>query len=148
MLSKSLFWNADGTFHTASRYFMQLYTILAYFYDRDFVFPSGDERPWVSKHITCVWAFMKRRREKDYLAVFNALKNAANSFGFDLTPKTVMIDFEKAASNAFEKTFPDILVKGCLWHFGRSIFKYVFNLYLFITHKFILKNDIINPYIL
>jgi hypothetical protein len=84
---------------------MQLYTILAYFYDRDFVFPSGDERPWVSKHITCVWAFMKRRREKDYLAVFNALKNAANSFGFDLTPKTVMIDFEKAASNALKRLF-------------------------------------------
>jgi len=35
---------------------------------------SGDDRPWVSKHITCVWAFIKRRRERDYLAVFNSLK--------------------------------------------------------------------------
>jgi hypothetical protein len=40
-----------------------------------------------------------------------------------LKPIQVMIDFEIAAKKAFEKVFIGILVKGCLFHFGQSLFR-------------------------
>jgi len=34
-----------------------------------------------------------------------------------------MIDFEIATKKAYEQSFPGIIVKGCLFHFGQSLFK-------------------------
>jgi hypothetical protein len=34
-----------------------------------------------------------------------------------------MIDFELAAQKAFESQFPGVIVKGCLFHFGQTLFK-------------------------
>jgi len=34
-----------------------------------------------------------------------------------------MIDFEKATKKADEQRFPGIIVKGCLFHFGKYLFE-------------------------
>ena len=34
-----------------------------------------------------------------------------------------MIDFELAAKKAYEQVFSGIVVKGCLFHFGQSLFR-------------------------
>jgi hypothetical protein len=34
-----------------------------------------------------------------------------------------MIDFELAAQRAFEISFPGVIIKGCLFHFGQTLFK-------------------------
>ena len=73
--------------------------------------------------IPCVWVYMKRRRTKDYIRVLNALKSAALHLGFSLNPIQVMIDCELAAKKAFEQIFQQCTVKGCLFHFGQSLFK-------------------------
>jgi hypothetical protein len=61
MLSESVKWHSDGTFHTKSKYFAQLYAIHVNFppktYDK-----QHPDRVWVKRMIPCVWSFMKRRR--------------------------------------------------------------------------------------
>jgi hypothetical protein len=37
-----------------------------------------------------------------------------------------MIDFEIATKKAYEQRFPGLIVKGCLFHFGQSLFKNFF----------------------
>lgn len=122
MLSESERWHADGTFHTKSKYFGQLYTIHAYFPSKKFD-KDNEDQVWVKRMIPCVWAYMKRRRTKDYLRVLDSVKIAAFELGFTLGPIQVMIDFELAAKKAFQQIFQQCIVKGCLFHFGQSLFK-------------------------
>ena len=44
-----------------------------------------------------------------------------------MSPTQVMIDFEIAAKQAFEYAFPIVRIKGCLFHFGQTMFKKLIN---------------------
>ena len=60
MLSEATKWHDDGTFHTKSKYFGQLYTTHAYFppigkYDKYI------DRVWVKRMMPCAWIFMKKK---------------------------------------------------------------------------------------
>ena len=59
ILSESIKWHSDGTFHTRSRYFAQMCTIHSYFPPRTY---DKEQRM-----IPRVWSFLKRRRTKDYV---------------------------------------------------------------------------------
>ena len=112
ILSKSDHWGADGTFYTAAKYFYQLYVVSGYYEKR---------------MIPCVWALMNRRRKKEYNVVLESVKKAAKKIKIKLSPKTVMMDFEKAAMNSFEEMFPGIIIKLCLFHFTQNIFRNLVN---------------------
>ena len=71
ILSKSTHLAGDGTFHTASKYFYQLYIIQAYYEHR---------------MIPCVWALMHRRREVDYDKVFKAIAKEAKEQKLKIRP--------------------------------------------------------------
>ena len=43
----------------------------------------------------------------------------------DLRPRVVLTDFEKAAINAFEIHFPDVVQRGCYFHFSQCIWRKV-----------------------
>ena len=58
ILALASIWHADGTFRSAAQFFMQLYIIHGVY--------EGHTFP-------CVFAFMKRRREKDYSRVIAAV---------------------------------------------------------------------------
>ena len=73
--------------------------------------------------IWCVWSFMKRRRTKDFVKLLETLIKEARKIGLTLKPIQVMNDFEIAAKKAFKKAFNGILVKGCIFHFGQSLFR-------------------------
>ena len=122
MLSESVKLHLDVTFHTKSKYFAQLYKIHAYFspkiYDK-----QHPDRVWVKRMIPCVWSFMKRSRIKDYVKLFKFLVKEAKKYGYTLKPNQAIIDFELAAKKAYEQVFIGIVVKGCLFHFGQSLFK-------------------------
>ena len=66
---------------------------------------------------------MKRRRTKDYAKLLEILVKEAQKLGYMLKPGQAMIDFELAANKAYEKVFVGIVVKGCLFHFGQSLFR-------------------------
>ncbi len=66
---------------------------------------------------------MKRRRAQEYNEVLKSLIDAAKVHKLLIKPKFAMIDFEPAMKKAYENTFPGIVVKACLFHFGQSLFK-------------------------
>jgi hypothetical protein len=53
--------------------------------------------------------------------MFQALKSITTG----LCPKTIMIDFEKAAMNAINYEFPETKVKGCCFRFSQCIWRQV-----------------------
>ncbi|CAF0977591.1 unnamed protein product, partial [Brachionus calyciflorus] len=119
-LAESKYYHADGTFHTKTRYMGQMYVIHAYFPYKDF---ENDDLVWVKRMIPCAWFFMRRRRIKDYIKILLALKKEAQNYYLELNPLYVMMDFEIAAKKGFEYVFPSIIVRGCLFHFGQTLFK-------------------------
>jgi len=42
-----------------------------------------------------------------------------------LDPKSILIDFEMAAYNAFSKHFPMARIKGCQFHFGQNTWRQI-----------------------
>ena len=66
---------------------------------------------------------MKRRRAKDYNAIFSALKREAKVHGLELKPEYFMVDFEIAELISFKKYLRKAVIKGCLFHFASSLFK-------------------------
>jgi hypothetical protein len=63
------------------------------------------EQVWVKRTIPAAWIFMKRRKTKDYIEVFQALI-AAKDLGYVISPSTFMMDFEQATKKAIENLFP------------------------------------------
>jgi len=57
----------DGTFHTKARYFMCF--LHASFSEKKY---ENNDEVWVKRTIPVAWAFMKRRRTKDYVHVFES----------------------------------------------------------------------------
>ena len=83
MLSECEKWHADGTFHTKSKYFGQLYTIHAFYPSKDYD-KANPDKVWVKRMIPAVWAFMKKRRTKDYVRLLQSLSSSALELGFIL----------------------------------------------------------------
>ena len=106
LLQSSKDWFGDGTFKVAPSLFYQLYTI--------HVLDS-------SKIIPCVYAFLPNKQKVTYLHLFQELVNINPR----CDPKSFLIDFEEAARQAIEETFPNITVKGCFFHFSQSIYRRV-----------------------
>lgn len=43
----------------------------------------------------------------------------------DLKPKTIIIDYEKSFTNAFQACFPTTKIRGCHFHYGQCMYHYV-----------------------
>ena len=114
MLSESKKIHMDGTFHTKARYFGQLCVIHASFSEKKY---ENNDEVWVKRTIPVAWAFMKRRRTKDYVYVFESLTTVAAVHGYKIDPTDFMIDFESAAKKAIEIIFSKYMVKGCSFHY-------------------------------
>jgi hypothetical protein len=75
ILAKSLFWHGDGTFHSAAKYFSQLYIL----------------HGWLAERmIPAAFILMKRRREKDYNEVFKVLLKEARRLRLVLNPTVII----------------------------------------------------------
>ena len=97
-------WYADGTFKVAPPLFRQLYTI------------HGER---FGKIIPAIYALLPNKREETYVRLMDALLGIRG----DLQPLFVMTDFEVAALNMFNDTFPFVNLVGCYFHFSQCIFK-------------------------
>ena len=72
ILARALFWHGDGTFHTAAKYFTQLYIL----------------HGWLSNRmIPSAFILMNRRRTKDYNEVSKAILAEAIKLNLVLNPK-------------------------------------------------------------
>ncbi|CAF4495412.1 unnamed protein product, partial [Rotaria magnacalcarata] len=99
----------DGTFKVTPAIFTQLYTIHGVY--RNCVFPL-------------VFALLSDKQQQTYQRLINELRRLCPSWN----PKSVMIDFEKGAINAFQGTFTTLSISGCFFHLQKSIQRKLQNL--------------------
>ncbi|CAF1069668.1 unnamed protein product [Brachionus calyciflorus] len=106
ILAQAKLWLMDGTFKSAPKKLLQLYTTHAF----------------IEKiTIPCCYILTQDKDEKTYRDVFGKLKDIAIERNILLSPKSVMTDFEKASTNAFVYHFHDVELKGCWFHFRQAI---------------------------
>jgi hypothetical protein len=104
LLQNATTWIMDGTFKEAPGIFTQLYTIHAVV--QDYVFP-------------CVYTLLPNKSKKIYERLFDILKQKRPR----LSPRVVILDFEKAVHKALLKSFPGVTIQGCLFHLSQSVWR-------------------------
>ena len=66
----------------------------------------------------CIFALLPNKKESTY----NTLLRKLLEIKPDLNPKTIMVDFEKAAINSFENNF-NVVISGCFFHLSQNIWR-------------------------
>jgi len=94
-------WLADGTFKLCPEIFFQLFTIHTSI--------NGYNPP-------CIYALLPNKREKTYERLLIAVKEKIPNS----SPTRILVDFEKAVMNAFQKIFTDATLSGCYFHLCQS----------------------------
>jgi len=108
-LQKAKYRVMDGTFQSAPDIFTQLYAI--------HVEVKGQWFP-------VVLGLMERKTKASYLTLFRILKREVNErFNRQLAPQYISTDYEQAAINAAESSFPSAVICGCLFHLGQSFWR-------------------------
>lgn len=97
---------ADGTFKSCPKGFHQLYTIHGY-----------DDKTHIITPI--FYALLPNKKTVTYKLLLKLIKKQISDF----QPAKITLDFEVAAINAFQQTFPEIIFKGCYYHFNRCLWK-------------------------
>jgi len=106
-LERASIWLADGTFKKVPHLFFQLYTI--HFQLVRGVNPAG---------VYCLLPSKSRNvYERLMTAVKHLIPNAA--------PGTILVDFERAAMDAFATAFPEAHISGCYFHLCQSLIRKV-----------------------
>ena len=119
-LCRQKMWFIDGTFKVVSHPFMQLLSINVH------IVYNGKRTLVPGAYI-----FMTRRRKMDYVAVFKKkLILITNFTGNPINLCTIMCDFEVAFWSAWrflilEDIFPNVILKGCYFHFTQAVFRKV-----------------------
>jgi hypothetical protein len=102
-------WMADGTFSLAPTNFNQIFIISGKIYNR-----------W----IPLIYVLMTARTVLQYQTVFNALISVAIDNSIDVPDApSLILDFEKASSQAFLSEFPKGIVHRCYFHYRNTILK-------------------------
>ena len=99
-------WFCDGTFDSAPIGY-QLYTIHALVSD--------------TVTIPLIFCIEKNKNESTYREIFYCLKE----LDVTLNPRSIMLDFERAAINAVSQYIPDAELQGCFFHFGQAIWRHI-----------------------
>jgi len=103
-LSRCDHWFADGTFRVTPAGYDQLYTLHGFLNDRTY---------------PCVYALLSGRAEVIYQRFLASLLTLTNG----LNPISVVTDFEMAAMNAIRVQFPNVILNGCMFHFGQCVWR-------------------------
>ena len=67
----------------------------------------------------CIYALLPNKSEKTYHNLTQALQQLITN----ANPERIMMDFEKAAVNAFSTTFPAAKFTGCYFHLCQSVLR-------------------------
>ena len=111
LLTTSHIWLADGTFKTAPQLFAQVYTIHAL---------RGGPNPLQDGHLlTCLFILLPNKTEATYTRMWERVRIICPT----ASPTTMIMDFEKAAINAFQMEWPTTTVKGCYFHFTQNVWR-------------------------
>ena len=106
-LARADLWLADGTFKVVPTLFFQLYSV-------HFEFGKG----------ICpaaIYCLMTNKTVQTYERVLNELKRLIPL----AAPGSILVDFERAAINAFTSAYPTASVRGCYFHLCQSVLRKV-----------------------
>lgn len=106
-LGRSDVWIADGTFKVVPSVFFQLYSI--HFNFGAGINPAG------------LYCLVTDKTAATYGRVLERLRDIVPF----AKPKTVLVDFERAAMNAFRTAYPDARITGCYFHLCQSVIRKV-----------------------
>ncbi|XP_069138834.1 uncharacterized protein [Argopecten irradians] len=115
-------WFLDGTFKAVPPAFGsgQLFSIHA------FVHINGKK-----KQFPLVFAIMSRRRKSDYVRVLTAVRDRLG----DCQVEMCMLDFELAAWQALRDVFPEVTIRGCVFHLTQAWWRHIQDLGLARTYR-------------
>ena len=77
----------------------------------------------IEKYNTYSLLVLPNKTKSIYTLLFNELRNIALQNDLILNPKTITVDYEKAAIGALKNIFPNSKIKGCNFHFNQCIFR-------------------------
>ena len=72
-----------------------------------------------------VYALLPNKQQSTYNRMFMMVKEAALNLGLDLTPSSVLSDFEQALTNALRLNFPTAEHRGCYHQYSQAIWRKV-----------------------
>ncbi|CAF1370099.1 unnamed protein product [Rotaria sordida] len=71
-----------------------------------------------------IYAALSEKNEHTYLTLLEAILAYAQMHNINLSPTSILIDFETSAFNAFKKNFPNANILFCHFHFAKNIMKH------------------------
>uniref|UniRef100_A0A2A4J8U0 MULE transposase domain-containing protein n=1 Tax=Heliothis virescens TaxID=7102 RepID=A0A2A4J8U0_HELVI len=97
----------DGTFKSAPYPFKQIYTL------------HGDTGSTSNQTriAPLIFSLLPNKEEVTYLRLFELIKKYLPG----MTPTYYQTDYELPAMNAFKIVFPDVTIRGCLFHYSQAI---------------------------
>ena len=116
LLGSSDIWYMDGTHSTCPSQFEQLFIIRV---------PLGNTC------VSAVYAYLPSKKEDDYTAMLNALKDVCNDRDILAEPTIVVADYEIGIHNAVRDAFEDESngrspsIQGCFYHLTQSTWREV-----------------------
>lgn len=102
LLTRHQHWFGDGTFRVVSKLFSELDTIHAIINN---------------EIVPMVYALCENHTQNIYFKIFDIFRQ------YEAVPLSFLSDFERAAQNAIIQVFPNVTVKGCLFHYGQCIWR-------------------------
>lgn len=88
--------------------------------------PRNPEDDYTNRHevaVPLIYALLSSKEQIQYIAVLNAIVDAAENFNIEnCQPDVLMTDFEKAIINSCD-VFPDSTVSCCFFHLGQSLYR-------------------------
>lgn len=90
--------------------FMQLFTINGFVHGQQF---------------SLVYALLPSKTQADYNRMFTYLKEELQNQGLQMSPQSVMADFELAVIQSLEMQLPGIEIQGCYFHFSQCLWRKV-----------------------
>ncbi|ORX63274.1 hypothetical protein BCR32DRAFT_307873 [Anaeromyces robustus] len=112
--------------------------------------------PELNSFYTTSFSMLNNKKQTTYETLFEEINKNLKKYNNNIiiTPKYFHCDFEKAISNAIKKTFPNINIRYCVWHYKRSLeinknklcYKEIEdNKYIYMYYKAISNFPFINP---
>jgi hypothetical protein len=125
-LARADVWLADGTFQVVPGIFFQLYSV-------HFNFCSG-----ISP--AAIYCLLPNKTGDTYRHILQELHRLIPL----AAPRTILLDFERAAMNAFQQSYPDARIAGCYFHLCQSVIRRVNELGLKTDYE---NNDAVRMYV-